>query len=234
MLVLLLAGSLYAQGGQCTLKLANISQAPELFGFHLGMTKEQVKARVPQVVFGKTDGLGVSKTTINPHFDPRIDQAAFVGVRSISLDFLDERLTSLWIGYDAEFKVTSVPEFIDKISKSLKLPDSWKPWRSRGQQMNCADFQLTVTMVADGPSFRILDLGAEETVAARREAQSELDSTAAEGSEEQSDVVADKKSKIYYPAGCQEAVHVATADRLVFKSAEEAVKSGFKPAKDCP
>ena len=71
---------------QCTQKFSELPAAPEFFGFHLGMTKDEVKARVPQTVFGRTDAFGVSKTTINPSFDPKIDQTKFEGVRSISLD----------------------------------------------------------------------------------------------------------------------------------------------------
>src|SRR5262245_26316315 len=85
---------------QCTQKLNELPAAPELLGFRLGMTKEEIKTRVPQVVFGRSDHFGVSKTTINPQFDSRIDPTKFEGVRSISLDLLDERLISLWIGYD--------------------------------------------------------------------------------------------------------------------------------------
>jgi hypothetical protein len=233
LLLLLLSGQLHAQDGTCSLNLANLSRAPEFLGFHLGMTREQVKVRVPQVVFGKTNELGVSKTTINPHFDPRIDQSTFDGVRSVSLDFLDDRLTSLWIGYDSSFKDNSVEEFVKRISQSLSLPEAWKPWRSRGRQMNCADFQLTVTMVADGPSFRIVDLGAEDLLAARRETRAELEATAAESNETTGAIVADKRSKVYYPAGCQLIPRIADVDRVIFKSTEEADKAGFKAAKDC-
>src|SRR6476659_10011050 len=109
---------------QCLQKFSELPAAPELFGFHLGMTKAEVKARVPQTVFGKTDDFGVSKTTINPSFDPKIDQTKFEGVRSISLDMLDDHLTSLWIGYDEAFKVQSIDEFVKLISQSLKVPNS--------------------------------------------------------------------------------------------------------------
>ena len=101
LLLLLLAPS---ASGQCTKKLAELPAAPELLGFQLGMTKEQIKAKVPQTRFGRTDPFGVAKTTINPYFDPTIDKTKFEGVRSISLDLLDDRLTSLWIGYDEEFQ----------------------------------------------------------------------------------------------------------------------------------
>jgi hypothetical protein len=233
LLLLLIGGQLHAQDGACSLHLADLAQAPEFLGFKLGMTREQVKVRVPQVVFGKTNELGVSKTTINPYFDPRIDQSTFEGVRSVSLDFLDDRLTSLWIGYDSSFKVNSVDEFIKRISQSLRLPDAWKPWRSRGQQMNCANFQLTVTMVADGPSFRILDLGAEDLLAARRETKAEQEATAADSNEEATVLVGDKRNKVYYPAGCQLAARIADVDRVTFKSPEEADKAGFKAARNC-
>jgi hypothetical protein len=232
--MLFVSGSLYAQTGKCSLTLANIPQASELVGFQLGMTKAQVKTRVPQVVFGPMNELGVSKTTINPHFDPRIDQSGFAGVRTVSLVFLDDRLTSLWIGYDSSLNVNSVQEFVKKISQSLRLTDAWKTRRSRGKQLNSADFQLSVTMVADGPSFRILDLTAEDSVAARRETKAEQDVTAAESTEETAEVVADKRNKIYYPAGCQPAPTIAYSDRVIFKTAEEADKAGFKAAKTCP
>src|SRR5687768_14231671 len=89
---------------QCIKKSTELPAAPELLGFQLGMTKEQVKAKVPQTQFGRADSFGVVKTTINPHFDPTIDKMRFEGVRSISLDLLDERLTSVWIGFDETFK----------------------------------------------------------------------------------------------------------------------------------
>jgi hypothetical protein len=229
-----LSSPVNAQTQQCTLKLADLPAAPELLGFQMGMTKEQVKLRVPQVKFGKTDDLGVSKTTINPYFDPSIDKTAFIGVRSISLDFVDEHLTSLWIGFDETYKVTTVDEFVKRISQSLHLPDSWTGWRSRGQQMRCDNFQLTVTMVAGGPSVRVLDLGAEDIVATRRETKEEEREAATAESEEPSPrIYADKRSKLYYSPGCELPKEIGETDKLTFSSVEEAVKAGFKPAKGC-
>src|SRR5262245_29716290 len=164
---------------QCTKKIDEIPAAPELLGFKLGMTKEQIKAHVPQTEFGKTDDFGVSKTTINPYFDPKIDKTKLEGVRSISLDLLDQKLTSLWIGYDENFRAKNVDELIKLITPSLQLPAEWSSWRSRGQQMRCADFQLIVQMVAGGPSLRVVDVAAEETVALRRQQKEEQDSIAA-------------------------------------------------------
>src|ERR1041384_4940669 len=118
-LVLLLL--VQSASAQCTKKLSELPAAPELLGFRLGMTKEQIKARVPQTVFGKADHFGVTKTTINPYFDPKIDKTQFEGVRSISLDLVDDRLTSLWIGFDETFKAHTVEEFVKLVSQSLQV-----------------------------------------------------------------------------------------------------------------
>src|SRR6185503_9653507 len=207
-LAVFLLGIASTASAQCTKKIAEIPAAPELLGFRLGMTKEEIKAHVPQTDFGRTDHFGVSKTTINPYFDPKIDKTKFDGVRSISLDLLDQKLTSLWIGYDENFKAKNVDQFVKLITQSLQLPASWSSWRSRGQQMRCDDFQLIVTMVAGGPSLRVLDVAAEETVAVRRQQKEEQDSMAetadgkAEATEEPEPIIADKKSKTYYLGAC--------------------------------
>lgn len=234
LLILLLSQSVSAQ---CTKKMSELPAAPELLGFRLGMTKEQIKARVPQTKFGPTDPFGVSKTTINPYFDETIDKSKFQDVRSVSLDLVDEKLTSLWIGYDDTFKVHTVEEFVKLISNALQLDGNWSSWRSRGQQLRCADFQLIVTTVANRPSFRLLDTAADDLVAERRQAKEEQDvaaeAAASTGSSEPAEIVADKQSKTYYPNGCEPAKEIAEANKVIFKTAAEAEKAGFKVAKNC-
>ena len=230
--LLILLGSVnsFAQENKCTLKLADLPASPELFGFHLGMTTEQAKTRVPQVSFGHVDAFGMSKTSINPDFDASIDKASLNGVRTVSLDFLDGRLTSLWFGYDSTFKWATVPDFVAGISQSLHLPDAWRPWKLRGQQISCADFNMSVTIVAEGPSFHIINETAEETIAARREAEEQQDSAAEEAAAE---IIADKKTKVYYFDGCLGVQEIKPADRVAFSSKEDAEKAGYKPAKSC-
>ena len=234
LLLLLIAQSASAQ---CTKKAAELPAAPELLGFRLGMTKEQIKDRVPQSRFGHPDPFGVSRTTINPYFDASIDKTKFEGVRSISLDLLDERLTSLWIGFDETFKAHTIEEFVKLISQSLQLPENWSSWRYKGQQLRCADFQLIVTTVAGGPSFRILDIAAEETVAARRQAKEEQDSLAEAGADAAStqpaEIVGDKQSKTYYSGACQPAKEITEANKIIFKTTADAERAGFKPARNC-
>ena len=226
---LLLASSARAQ---CTKKIAELPAAPELLGFHLGMTKEQIKVRVPQTQFGHADPFGVVKTTINPYFDPTIDKTKFEGVRSISLDLVDERLTSIWIGFDETYKAHTAEEFVKQLSQSMQVPAGWSAGRGRAQQLRCADFQLSVTTVAGSPSFRLLDTAADDLIAARRQAKEELDAQA-ETAEESAEIVADKQTKTFYPSGCQPVKEIGEANKVTFKTVAEAVKAGFKAAKTC-
>jgi hypothetical protein len=219
------------QEAQCSLKLADLPAPAELMGFRLGMTRDQVKARVPQVVFGRTNEFAVSKTSISPDFDPRIDKGSFPGVRTVSLDFLDDRLTSLWFGYDPTFKWQTVDEFVKGISQSLRLPDSWSQWRIRGQRLVCTDFEITVSMLGEGPSFRILDRTAEETIAARRQAMEE--EAAALDEAHHAEIVGDKKSKLFYVGECGPPEGIKETDRVVFTSREDAERAGYKLAKHC-
>lgn len=50
--------------------------------------------------------------------------------------------------------------------------------------MRCANFQLIVQMIARAPSFRLLDVAAEETVAQRRQAKEEQNAAAEAATEE--------------------------------------------------
>ena len=227
--LLVISAVMFAVGGaqpanaQCTLKSDQLPDPPELHGFRLGMTPDQAKARVPLMQFGRVDEIGLIKTSINPLYDPRFDKVAYAGVRTISLDFLDEKLTTLWIGYESSFKWQTVDDFVTGISKSLNLPATWAPKRP-GQQLHCDGFTIFVSLIAGSPSVRLSDDAADETIATRRE---EVAAAA------ESRVTGDKTSKLYYPADCEAAENIPAQNRAVFKNKEEAEKAGFKLAKDC-
>jgi hypothetical protein len=195
---------------------------PELRGFHLGMTFDEVKTRVPQVRFGHADKIGLTKTSINPSYDPRFDQASFADVRTISLDFLDGKLTTLWIGYDNSFKWPTVEEFIAGVGESWHLPANWSPKRN-GKQLRCDGFTVFVSMVAGGPSVRLSDDAADELIATRRE----------EAVARELAVIGDTKTKLYYSTDCGALEMVAPLNRISFKDKEEAEKAGYKLAKAC-
>lgn len=157
-----------AQGGaKCSLTTEQLSQSAELKGLWPGMTVEQVKAVVPSLEMGKADALGMSKTSFSPDFNPKINKAAFQGVRTISLDFLDDKLFSVWVGYNENFKWKTVDEIVRAVTQSLRLPGGWET-KGRAQQLTCGDFQLAVTTVAGSPTLRITDETARATWEKRR------------------------------------------------------------------
>jgi hypothetical protein len=237
LIIAVLVGMPLSAYAQCTQKITDLPPAPELFGFRLGMTKEQVTALVPQTHFGKTDHFGVAKTTINPGFDSKMDASKFPDVRSISLEILDDHLTSIWIGFEETYKTQDINAFAEAISKSLRLPNAWSNFRGRGQQMRCADFQVMATTVARAPSLRLIDLSADDTIAARRQTKEEQDAAAetatVNGATDDVSVIADKKTKTYYPSTCDAAKQISLDDRSTFKTAAEAEKAGFKIGKGC-
>jgi hypothetical protein len=206
----------------CRLKISELGNAPELLGFRLGMTFDEVKTRVPKVDFGRTDNHGISKTSISPSYDPRFDQTGFADVRTISLEFLDGKLSSLWIGYESSFKWPTMDAFVEGISKSFALPTTWSSKRG-GRELHCDGITLFVSLIAGGPGFRITNDAAEETIANRRAQEV----AAAEV------VIGDKGNKLYYPAGCSALEMVAAVDRISFQDKEEAEKAGYKLAKAC-
>lgn len=218
------AKTLPAQTLPCTTKIDQLPNAAELRGFHLGMTYEQVKTRVPQIQFGPADQFGVAKTSINPGFDRNFDQASFADVRTISLDFLDGRLVNLWIGYENTFKWQALDEFVNGISKALNLPAAWSVKRG-GRQLTCDGFSLSASLIAGSPGIRITDEPAQETIATRREEAA----AAAEAL-----VVGDVRSKTYYPSDCDGRDAIPAPSRITFKDKDEAEKAGYKLAKDCP
>jgi hypothetical protein len=97
--------------------------------------------------------------------------------------------------------------------------------------------------VGEGPSFRLIDRPAEQTVAARRQAKEDQDAAREEGEAnekgensdpgEKPELVGDAKAKVYYLETCSPDNEIKQGNRVMFKSREEAEKAGYKLAKSC-
>lgn len=161
-----------AQDSRCALKLADLPAAPELRGFRVGMSVEQVRARMPKFQLRPANEFGLTSLNIFPDYEPGIDKSAFEGVRTISLEFLDGHVFSLWIGYDKTFKWQTIDEFVSGIAGALKLPDSWR-MKFRNRLLDCADFSVTIAPVAESPSIKIVDEKARELLDKRQTAKEE-------------------------------------------------------------
>jgi hypothetical protein len=160
------------QESNCTVKLADLPLATELRGFRVGMTAEQVKARLPKVKLKSADEFGFTALNIFPDYEPGIDKTAFEGVRTVSLDMLDGRVFSVWVGYDKSFKWQTIDEFATGISTALKLPNSWRT-KFRTRLLDCADFTVVIIPVGESPSIKITDNAAKELLTRRQAAKDE-------------------------------------------------------------
>ena len=221
--VICLGTTATAQQPTCSLKPDQIKEIPELFGFRLGMTFDQVKARSSLIKLGQPDTFGVVKTSINPHYEPRFDKTEFADVRTISLDFLDGKLVTIWIGYEETFKWPRIEDFVANVSRSLGVRADW-PVKRNGKELMCDGFSLFASTIARGPSLRIADEIAQNVIAERREKAIESAET---------EVVGDSRTMNYYPADCAAKQDVPAASRTIFKTREEAETAGYKLARDC-
>lgn len=212
-----------AQQSTCSLKLNQLKDAPELLGFRLGMTFDQVKAGSSLIQFGRPDRFGGVKTTINPHYEPKFDKTVFANVRTLSFDFLDGKLVMLWIGYEETFRWPRLDEFVTNLSKSLGAPADWSEKRN-GRQLSCEGFSLFASVIARGPSIRITDEVAQNIIADRRERAAEAD---------EAEVIGDTRTLNYYPSDCSAKDEVPALSRTVFKNKTEAESAGYKLAKEC-
>lgn len=212
-----------SQTPACTLKAGDLKPAEDFYGLHLGMTSAEVKKALPLIQFGRADRIGVMRTSFNPHFDPRVDNAAFPDVRTISLDFLDDKLATVWIGYEGTFKWPKLDVFVANFSKSLGVSPEWSPARN-GRALVCDGFTLSALMIGGGPSLRINDEVAQNLATAR---------LAEAIDEDEKQVVGDLRSKSYYPSDCSAKDSIPQASRTIFKSKDEAEKAGYAISKDC-
>ena len=167
-LLFILALTIAGQESKCTLKCAQLKQAAELYGLRIGMTLEQVKVVVPSLHPGPADDLGFSTTSFSPDFNPQIDKVVFAGVRTITLEFLDGKLFTLWIGFNSSYKWKTLDDFVPGMSGALGLPANTWLVNSLKPIVECEDFVISASMIGQGPSIHITDRTAKELWEQRR------------------------------------------------------------------
>lgn len=167
-----------AQDSKCTL-----DQAPELRGFRLGMTISEVDAKLNwglSSVLNPADEIGVKEEAVGPL---RLkDQEQARGIRKITLEFLDDRLSYIEVSYDDSVKWDSLDQFASKISEILKLPNEWeKPFSvsddssgntltATAKKLVCAGFNVGVILTSTNQAVLMLgEAGLKAAKEKRRE-----------------------------------------------------------------
>ncbi len=172
MLLLALSAITSGQESRCLLKKTELPSIPELRGFYLGITTEQVRARATKIQLRPADEFGATALNLFPDYETGIDKKAFEHVRTISLEFLDGRVSSLWIGYDQSFKWQSPEEFTQGFTAALKLQGAWRQ-KLRNKLLDCADFSVAVIPAGGSLSIKLMDEAARETLEKRKAAKEE-------------------------------------------------------------
>jgi hypothetical protein len=144
------AAAAHAQQPQSQACTLTVEQAPELRGFRLGMTLDQVRARIPNVQVRQLE-FGLSDANAS-----NLDAAAYKGVISIYFGFLDDHLVRLQVFYESVPWKTA-DQFASRVSESLRLPDAWKTSQGWSKELKCVGFDVVaeasptvITLVVPG------------------------------------------------------------------------------------
>jgi hypothetical protein len=149
----------------CTL---TAEQAPELRGFRLLMSIEEIQAKhrgfptPPADEFGLAkvvivDNLnGKTKDDIKPYGATVVNSADFPEIKGISriyLEIIDNRLASIQVVYLNDVKWNSVDEFIKKTAQTMKLNGSWEKVNGDYQSLRCGEVSVRAGIRRDGYQF---------------------------------------------------------------------------------
>lgn len=164
---------------KCTLTAA---QSPEIRGVRLGMTTEQLlssftdeynRNRINEAISWskRPNSYGFGRFDLRPApGDPR-----FAGVSYMTLEIVDERVTSFHIGYSGP-EWNSVGQFVARLSEALRLPTaSWDPPVDSQQSLKCNGFEVDAYVSRQNFQnwVRVQDTSVSRVVSERRQTAKE-------------------------------------------------------------
>jgi hypothetical protein len=158
------------------------AQSPEVRGVRLGMTAEQLLAlfaddpnhqRINEAIKNSklADRYGFARFDLRADTEGR--DSKFQGVNYITVEMLDERVTSFYVSYAGPEWNTAEP-FVAKLSEAFHLPPSpqWEPRNQYGRFVKCAGFEVEAYVGSEN-TVRVHDPSARGVVADRRQAAKE-------------------------------------------------------------
>lgn len=162
---------------KCSLTRA---QSPEIRGIRLGMTAEQLLALFPDEYNRRriNEAIDWSKRPKSygvGRFDlgsfTQVPDPKFAGVNYITVEMLDERVTSFHISYRGP-EWNSVDQFVAKLSETLRLPTaSWEPPAGSQQSLKCDGFVVDAFVSSESlqNGVRVQDTSVNGVVSERRQ-----------------------------------------------------------------
>jgi outer membrane protein TolC len=171
----------------CTIDL---SQAPVIGGFRLGMTTDEVQARFPNSPIPAPNDLGISTMHLRGIQSPA--GSALEGANNITVELLDGHLAYIRVSYPMTSKWQSKDEFIAEIAERLSVNGPWRPfydWENktmrdsedlRDSALECKGFRLSAGIGIEGltsdeqtPHLELEDMAAVQTIKSREDAKAE-------------------------------------------------------------
>lgn len=162
-------------------------EAPTIRGFTLGMPLTEALKRFAGQKKPLTDEFGITYLVIKPL--QGIADSEFKGIKGLAFVFLDEKLSSFLVFYEAAPKWKDEREYLDAVQASLKLPGEWEYGSinnpdsavTSSQQIRCDGFTLSAGIgspIYQQPFLILEDVNARHTVLARKMAKEKKDSEA--------------------------------------------------------
>lgn len=168
--IFICAPGTWARQAQCTLAAG---QSPELRGLRLAMTEEEVSARFKVIEAEPADEFKVERLRLDAG-QGRLESDP---LRDIAVELIGRKVVAIRLVYSPTPILKSQQEFAEGLSRSLKLPASWKPVIVgsivTGMVMECAGFKISTNLIGGRIPVVYLSSLEAETTLLRRQAERE-------------------------------------------------------------
>jgi hypothetical protein len=155
--------------GVCAQK---ISEFPALRGLKLNMTRSDLMKVYPLAsIRTSNDEIGVITMSIIKK--EILDDELKRNLEGINMEFMDDHLKLITFLYDDSVKWSSLPKFVESLSRSLNIPVKyWKTksvGKNEGVYASCSDFVLEAMLFSDEPILLVQVRNYYEIVVQRKE-----------------------------------------------------------------
>jgi hypothetical protein len=155
-----------SQGG-CAQK---ISGFPALRGLKLNMTRSDLMKVYPLASI-RTSNNEIGVITMSIIKKEIVDDELKRNLEGINMEFMDDDLKLITFLYDDSVKWSSLPKFVESLSRSLNIPVKYWKTKSEGVYASavCSDFVLEAMLLSDEPMLLVQVRNYYETVVQRKE-----------------------------------------------------------------